>query len=100
MRSARFEGVGGGCVIHVDNNAEAGGDIRAEGPQGEDEVEGLELMDERVGMGEVGVVFLGVALLLGEGTPTCQAGVALENPIASHGQGVEMDAILPLSIGT
>ena len=51
---AHLEGMGGGGVVHVYNDAEAGGDIWAAGPHGKDEVEGLKLMDEEVGMGEFG----------------------------------------------
>ena len=85
-----LEVVGGGSIVCVDNEAEAGGDVWAEGPHGEDEVEGLELVDVGLGMGEVGVVFFGAASLLIEGRSCTRS------PI----RGEEMDAVPPLGICT
>ena len=50
---AHLEGMGGGCVVGVDHNVEPGGDIRTRGPHRENDVEGLNLVDEGVGVGEL-----------------------------------------------
>ncbi len=89
----------GGGVVRIDNEFEAGGDIRVQGPQGDDEVEGLELVDEGICLNEVVVVLLCVATLLGECSPSRQAQVTLDHPLAPDGRGKEVDTVPLLGIG-
>ena len=54
----------------------------------EDEVKGLELMDEGVGVGELWDLSLSVEPLLVKGATTRQAGVILDHLLMPHGRGL------------
>ena len=88
--------MGGGGIVRVDNDVEAGGDIRVQGPHGDDEVDGLELVDEGVCLDEVGAVLLCVrGASRRTPPPPSQAGIG-----AFDGRGEKVNAVPPLGVGT